>query len=183
MEIFKDVIGYEGLYQVSNLGRVKSLPKKIKNGNGFSVRPEKYLKLEVTNRGYQRVMLYNNYKYERISVHRIVAINFINNPSIKETVNHKNGIKTDNRVDNLEWMTRSENMQHGFDIGIHKPPYGIRNTTAITEDEIKVIAKEYSNGNTSIRKLAKKYGIKANTIYYNIIPNKNNRFKKELWTV
>ena len=91
----------EGDYQVSNSGRMKSL----KHGK------ERFLKPVQTPGGYQQVCLYNG-KAKRDLVHRLVARAFIPNPENKRTVNHKNGIKTDNRVDNLEWATYSENCLH-----------------------------------------------------------------------
>jgi len=91
-------------YSISNLGNVK---------NNKTNHP---LKRHKNNYGYELVTFHGG-KATR-SVHRLVAIHFIPNPANKETVNHKNGIKTDNCVSNLEWATRSENMQHCFDTGL-----------------------------------------------------------------
>lgn len=78
------------------------------------------LKHDVTHDGYHRVTLYNNGKSKHIPVHRLVANAFIPNPENKPTVNHKNGDKSDNRVSNLEWSTRSENSQHAYDNGLNR---------------------------------------------------------------
>lgn len=105
-EIWKDIPCFEGLYQVSNLGRVKS----------FKLNREKILKLIITHYGYYQVGLNKNAFY----VHRLVAIAFIDNKENKPQVNHINGVKTDNRVENLEWCTAKFNCQHKYDSGIYK---------------------------------------------------------------
>lgn len=114
-EIWKDIKGYEGLYQVSNLGRVKSLEQPAKPGSGNHARPEVILKLR--NRlGYSVIGLYKNTKQKYHSVNRLVAQAFIPNPENKSETNHINGIKNDNRVENLEWCTRSENINHSYNV-------------------------------------------------------------------
>lgn len=110
-EIFKDIKGYEKLYQISNLGNVKSLPKGDGNGN-----KERILKFDNTNKTntttYLRVTLSGNGQTKRFSVHRLVAEAFIPNPDNKPSVNHIDNNGENNRVDNLEWVTHSENMVH-----------------------------------------------------------------------
>lgn len=103
-EIWKDIGGYEGLYEVSNLGRIKSLHFK----------ESKILKNLEDRDGYLQLNLTKNNKQKLHKIHRLVVIQFIENPLNKPEVNHKNGIKTDNRVENLEWVNHSENMKHGY---------------------------------------------------------------------
>jgi len=120
-EYWKQVVGYEGLYEVSNLGNIKSLSKKVSNGNGFFVKKEIILKPYLDKNGYGTVNLYKDKKKTLLKVHRIVGLAFIPNPQNKPTINHKNSIRNDNRVENLEWNTHSENNQHAFDSGFQKP--------------------------------------------------------------
>jgi hypothetical protein len=103
MENFKDIAGYEGLYKISDTGKVLGL----KRG--------KFLKPNHSGR-YWMISLCKNNKMKTISVHRLVAITFIPNPNNLPEVNHKNGIKTDNYINNLEWSTRSENRLHSYKV-------------------------------------------------------------------
>lgn len=110
MEIWKDIQGYEGSYQVSNLGRVKSVERITREGNH---RSEKQMKLQKTKRGYLTVILTKEGNQKLHYVHRLVGIAFIPNPTGKEQINHINEQKEDNRVENLEWSTAKENMNWG----------------------------------------------------------------------
>ena len=116
-EQWKDIKGYEGIYQVSTLGRVKRLAGVIETERGPRRLPERYKKA-VMIAGYLYYSLYINDIEERCAAHRLVASAFIPNPESKPHVNHLNGIKADNRVENLEWCTCSENMQHALKTGL-----------------------------------------------------------------
>lgn len=112
IEIFKDIKGYEGQYQISNFGRVKSL-ERYDRLNRFI--KEKFLVPRKHNNGYLRVCLSHSVdKY----IHRLVAEAFIPNPENKLEVNHIDGNKLNNNISNLEWCTRSENNKHAFKIGL-----------------------------------------------------------------
>lgn len=117
-EIWKDVVGYEGLYLVSENGAVKSVKRKAPV-SGRQVH-EKMLSPWFNFRGYMLVTLHKNGKKNSIPVHILVAKAFIDNPENKPEVNHCNGIKTDNHKSNLEWNTRLENQRHSvYTLGKH----------------------------------------------------------------
>lgn len=104
MEIWKDIKGYENLYQVSNTGKIKSLERYGNSkSNGKFLIKEKIRKTTTTTAGYEYVVLANNGKNKTILVHRLVAETFIPNPENKKCVNHKDENKSNNNVENLEW--------------------------------------------------------------------------------
>ena len=117
-EIWKDIKGYEGKYQVSNKGNIKSLKQFNKRGVDLII------KLGKNNTGYTIVRLTKNNKLKTPLVHRLVAQAFIPNPDNKPQVNHKNGNKADNTVENLEWVTRSENQKHAYETGLQQKMIG-----------------------------------------------------------
>lgn len=113
MEVWKDIEGYEGKYQVSNMGRIKSLPRNEK----FCKRSEEViLKTFVCGSGYQEVILSSNGCRKPKLIHRMVAEAFVPNPKQKREVNHRDGNKFNNVYTNLEWVTPRENIQHSYDI-------------------------------------------------------------------
>jgi len=124
MEIWKDIEQYKGFYQISNQGRVRSLDRILEHINpltgGNVVRKGKVLKQRVLSCGYSYINLCVNDTRRHYRVHRLVALAFIPNPNNKPQINHKNGVKTDNRVHNLEWATSSENILHSFANGFSK---------------------------------------------------------------
>ena len=115
-EIWKDITGYEGYYQISNKGRIKSLERRVNDNGGVVLLNSKILKPVINEKGYLRIGLNKDGKriYKRVS--RLVAEMFISNPENKPQVNHKNGIKTDNNVSNLEWVSISDNVKHSYQV-------------------------------------------------------------------
>ena len=112
-EIWKDIEGYKGLYQVSNKGRVKSLERAVWNSKGYcKTVSERILKPVKTSRGYLQVFLYKEGKRKRPCIHRLVAEAFIPNTENLEQVNHIDEDKTNNCVENLEWCDRLYNMTY-----------------------------------------------------------------------
>ena len=115
-EIWKDVVGYEGLYQVSNLGRVRSLDVVDRLGR---LHKGKIRVSKDNGTGYQTLPLKHDGKQKMVTVHRMVAIAFVDNPYNLPEVNHIDGDKTNNRASNLEWCDRRYNVKHAVKNGLH----------------------------------------------------------------
>lgn len=114
-EEWKDIEGYEGKYQVSNLGRVKSLERVVPNGeSGFRIVKEKFLQTKSNQNKYIKVSLSGR----SFRVHRLVAEAFIENPNSLPEVNHKDGLKCNNVITNLEWCTPKHNINHNKKLGV-----------------------------------------------------------------
>jgi hypothetical protein len=127
MEIWKDVKGYEGLYQVSN------------QGNLLIIKKSRLAKPLLVKNGYLLVDLYKGGIKKRISLHRLVLLTFIKNTQNKSQVNHINGIKTYNRIENLEWCTASENQIHSLKTGLRRVLKGEDCDSKLTESQARII--------------------------------------------
>lgn len=179
MEIWKSIKNYEGQYQVSNFGNIKSLLNNKHN------KIEKIMKQYKTNCGYMQIMLCNNKEKHQFLVHRLVAQAFILNLKDKPQVNHINGIKTDNRVENLEWVTHQENIIHAYKVlnrkssFIGKVLYGNKN-----HNSKKII--QYNNKGEEIERFkaisyaCKKYNI-SNASISNCLRGKSKTAGKFIW--
>lgn len=157
-EVWKDINGFEG--QISNYGRVKSLPKTKAFGINAD---ETLLRLASHNHKYLKVNLYKDHKCHSRLVHRLVAEAFIPNPVAKRTVNHKRGIKVDNRAWQLEWATYSENEKHAFKVGL-KSHKGVKAPlTKLNSEDIDSIRKALKDGYRNLH-IAFYFDVPANTI-------------------
>ena len=154
-EVWKDIEGYEGLYQVSNFGNIKSLPKVRHNGRGTYIQKEKILKPSNTSTGYKKIELCKDGKRKGFKVHRLVAIAFIPNPDNKPEVNHIDGNKINNNIDNLEWVTSSENTIHAYETGL--------NSNKKDLDEKKIIYM-YCELNMTMQEIAKHFNVPIKSI-------------------
>lgn len=163
MEVWEDIEGYEGYYQVSDLGRVKGVKRICKTWNGYRGVPETIIVGSLDKRGYPQVNLSISDITECYKVHRLVAIAFIPNPDNKPDVNHKDGVKTNNFKDNLEWNTKKENTQHAHRTGLARGRRGEEHgQTNLTE--IQAIDIKYNhNGKTGVE-LARMYGITTSSV-------------------
>lgn len=154
-EIWKDVKGFEGLYQVSNLGRVRSLDRR-KNNQFFC---GKILSLAKDKDGYCLVTLNDGKRKKTGRVHRLVALAFIQNPDNLPEINHIDENKENNSADNLEWCSTKYNLTYGSRKGMM---VGTKNNHAkLTEKEVAEIRKIYKKGDLQFGQsaLGKKYGV------------------------
>lgn len=168
-EIWKPVVGYEGLYEVSNFGNVRSLDRKVMKGHYLISKKGQDLKLHIDKYGYQFVQLRKSIdgksKKENIKVHRLVAKAFISNPLNKDFVNHINGLKTDNSSVNLEWCTSSENNKHAYRLGLKKIRKGeSQSGSKFTYEEAEAIRKEFNPKVDTYLGFARKYNVSDFTI-------------------
>lgn len=171
-EVWKDVPGFEGRYQVSNLGQVKSLERKVKSCKGEKTVYSRILRPFVDPKGYCRITIRDlqNHKY-CFQIHRLVAKAFIPNPDNKPQVNHKNGNKTDNNIENLEWVTSRENISHSFEHELRP------NVSAVLQYDLKEsLLARYKNCLDAERKT----GIKHRTIYTACV-RKNHKAAGYIW--
>jgi len=155
-EEWRDIEGYEGMYQVSNLGNVRSLDRTIASSGRLIKRKGMLLSAKPNKRGYCGLTIHKNGVGEKFFVHRLVALTFIANPECKLTVNHINGIKHDNRVDNLEWNTIEENNQHAIDSGL--------NEKKVSDKDVLEIKRLYSETRIPISEIAKKFGLSVSQV-------------------
>ena len=161
-ETWIDIRGFEGQYQISSLGRVRSVERSVPNRwgpNGKTI-PEKILVLNRAHRqGYIAVHLYTGSRCSRRYVHRLVAEHFVPNPSARPQVNHRDGDKTNNAADNLEWVTARQNCQHAIDASLYEMARGERAGSAkLTEENVIEIRRMVAAGATH-KDAAARFGI------------------------
>lgn len=147
METWKDVLGFENYYEVSNTGLVRSKPRLVirKNGRPHTVK-SKILKPCISTDGYLKSCFSINGKLYPFAVHRVAANSFLGKQDGYE-VNHINGIKTDNRIENLELLTHSENIKHAVKLGLLPVTRGSQRTQAkTTESVIKLMQEMRAKG-------------------------------------
>lgn len=161
-EIWKPVVGYENLYEVSNMGFIRSLKRQtISKRNIVRNWESKPIKVIINPRGYAVVNLYLNRKMKQYRIHRLVAISFIPNPHNKPYVNHLDGVKSNNNINNLEWCTSQENSIHAVKTGLlqNSSRKGDQhNTFKVTFSEVQEIRKLRKQG-YSLTDISSKYNL------------------------
>lgn len=158
IEIWKDIPGYEGYYQASNFGRVKSLERICYRNNGWSEKakycfPEKIKEIQTQTQGYSQVVLYKDGVGKTIRLNTLIARMFIPPIENKPYVNHIDGNKKNNRVDNLEWCTASENVRHAYKNGLAR--HYTRKVAQIDEKEVVVCVYDSIKEASAISKISK----------------------------
>lgn len=149
-EVFREIQGFPK-YRISNLGRIISTVRG----------KDKIMKLGMRTTGYHKIELVGNSGRKTLSVHRLVAVAFIPNPKNHPCINHKDGTKTNNQVDNLEWCTYSHNTNHAFDVGL-RVPAKINGNAKLTISQVQEIRKLH--GKEKGIELAKRFNVSAETI-------------------
>jgi hypothetical protein len=175
VEIWKDIVGWEGYYQVSNKSRIRSLNRKIVNSIGRTHYLKGIVLKNITPKEfYPYVCLRKNGLNIPQTVHRLVALAFIPNPENKPEVNHKDGNKHNYNIDNLEWSTKSENAIHARQNGLQVTIKGDKCVYAkLTNSKVLAIKRLYAiNPKFHRTNLAKKLNVNVNTIV-SIIKNRN----------
>lgn len=154
--MWKDIIGYEGLYQISDDGEL------------FSVRSNRILTPNIGMDGYKKAVLSVGSKRKTVRINRLVAEAFVENPENKPMVNHKDCNKLNNRADNLEWVTPLENAIHASKNGLLKGHCGESNSMAkLTDDQVAEIRRTYKKGShhANARILGQRFGVSDSTIW------------------
>ena len=167
-EIWKDISEYDGLYQVSTSGKVKSM--RISETGDL-------LKAQVAKNGYEYVNLYNSCGMRKVKIHRLVAQAFLNNSENKPQVNHINGCKRDNRMENLEWATPVENMAHAIRLRLI-PPRRKDYKTLRLMDELVAMA-EMGIRKFPVKALANKFQVGKTTVGRVAVIVRNKQFQQQ----
>lgn len=156
-EIWRDIKDFENAYQISNYGRVKSLGNKSNHKGEIILKQSNIL-------GYSCVGLQKNNKAKMFKVHRLVTEAFISNHNNYPQVNHINGIKTDNNVNNLEWCNAKQNCQHAFKIGLRKSKKGIDNPRSKKVYQIDPLNNKTINIFNGLREMERETGFSRNNV-------------------
>lgn len=160
-EIWKPINGLEGLYEISDMGNLRSIDRTVMRGELKINYKGKLRKVFNDTNGYLIVLI----RGKCVKIHRLVAQHFIPNPELKKCVNHINGIKTDNRATNLEWCTSSENNKHAYNSGLKRKLKGEKTANSkFTQNEVDQIRAEFSKGSYNFSSLGRKYKVKGDTI-------------------
>jgi len=165
-EVWKDIVGYVGLYKVSSKGRVRSVERYLIYRPGeYRLLTGRILKLNRNTCGYFQVRLYLNGKHKTVTVHRLVLTTFGANPLKKPSINHIDGCKTNNDYENLEWVTNQENIIHAVDSGLKPLSQGEnhRSSKLKAKDVLDILIKVKEGRKKT--EIAREYGINRSSLY------------------
>lgn len=154
MEQWKDILGFEGLYEVSSMGELRNKATK------------KILKPVITHCGYYRFRIIKNEERFNKMLHRLVCEAFIENPEQKRTINHKDGNKLNNNIENLEWNTHSENIHHAIKLGlfhINRDPFN-RHHSCLSEEQVLEIDRMIKSKEHTYKQIALMFGVHPSRI-------------------
>jgi len=177
---YTDIQGYNGRYKISLCGDIKCCTILKGRRKKTNIPKEVSIKQKRGPNNYVHISMFTNGKPKQYLLHRIIAQVFIPNPETKPQINHINGIKWDNRIENLEWCTQSENMQHAYKTGLKKGysvnPFkkGEGHTLSKLKNEDVVQIRILASQGMQQRKIGKKFGVCQKTIL--------NILKKRIWT-
>lgn len=164
MEIWKTIAGYEGFYDVSSHGRVRSHDRVVVTVNGITQRRKGVIMRPALRAGYPFVLLQVKNKIQQVHVHRLVASAFCEKPEECDVVNHIDGDKTNNNSENLEWTTHRGNARHAIDTGLREIKTGERAACSkLTQIEVDEIRRKLAGGQTGAS-IAREYGVHVMTI-------------------
>ena len=160
-EIWKDVVGYVGYYEVSNQGSIRSIDRYVYNPKGGKALRKGQILKQREEKGYMRVSLRKSVKDKSDKrVHRLVAEAFLPNPKNSRFVNHIDANKSNNEVSNLEWVTFQENMDHAKEHNLFNSPKGSNHHKAtITEDTVRAMRKLYAEGNHTQKQISEEFSV------------------------
>jgi hypothetical protein len=173
-ELWKPIKGFEQFYEASNLGRIKSIGRIVHQTHMDKYKKERMMTPYLNPKKYLCTKLYDGFDNSKsFTIHKIIALTFLENPNNYIEVNHVDGNKVNNRVDNIEWCSRSHNVRETYRLGLKDPSkyMGSGNKTSkLTEEQVLSIREEYKNKSLNQRQLAIKYNV-GNTLIGMIVHN------------
>jgi len=158
-----DIVGFEGFYQINLSGDIKSLPRQRKNKHGFYMSKERILNGCVSG-GYLIYSFKIDKTETKLRAHRIVAQTFIPNPNNYPVINHKDGNKLNNNIDNLEWCTEAYNTKHAWDNGLIRGLRGEENGRAKTTEKQVVLIKKFIRKGLTSKEISEKLDLPKNIV-------------------